>query len=199
MSIVTCDLALSADGYVAGPHQSFDTPLGVGGLQLHHWHFDPEGRAKEIVDAWMTTPGAHVMGRNMFDHGRGDWDPDWRGWWGEDPPYHTPVFVLTHYPREPLPMEGGTTFYFVTDGVESAMRQAREAAGDRPVAIAGGASTVNQFLAARLIDRLNVHITPYVLGGGERLFEGVPSDLQLEIAEVEHTPGVTHLSYQVLR
>jgi dihydrofolate reductase len=195
MNLVTCDLSVSADGFVAGPDQSFDQPIGVGGMPLHQWHFDAQGLAKEIVDAWLTTPGAHVMGRNMFDPGRGPWDPAWRGWWGEDPPYHTPVFVLTHHPHDPIPMEGGTTFHFVTAGIESALEQAAAAAGERPVAIAGGASTVNQYLAAGLVDELHLHISPVVLGRGERLFEGVER-LGMEPVQVQSTPGVAHIRYR---
>ncbi|RKS73064.1 dihydrofolate reductase [Actinomadura pelletieri DSM 43383] len=197
MSKVTCDITVSVDGYVAGPDQRLDTPLGEGGERLHRWMFE-EGEAevnaevvKGIVDA-----GAFVMGRNMFASGRGEWDLSWRGWWGDEPPYHAPVFVLTHYPREPVPMEGGTTFHFVTDGIEAALSRARDAAGDRNVAVAGGAQTVNQYLAAGLIDELRLHIAPIVLGAGERLFTDV-GDLALEPTAVSHTALVTHVTYRV--
>ena len=195
MSDVTCDLAVSVDGFVAGPRQSVDDPIGVGGMRLHEWHFDPQGEDRRIVDEWQRGVGAYVMGRNMFGPGRGEWDLDWTGWWGEEPPYGVPVFVLTHHPRESVQV-GATTFHFATDGVESAVAQAREAAGDLTVAIAGGASTVNQCLAAGLIDQLHLHVVPITLGEGERLFDGVPP-LDLEPAQVVASPGVTHVKYRV--
>jgi dihydrofolate reductase len=142
--------------------------------------------------------GAYIMGRNMFSPGRGEWDASWQGWWGDDPPYHTPVFVLTHFPREPLEMPGGTTFHFVTDGIESALASAREAAGpDKDVAIAGGASAVRQYLAAGLLDELYLHVVPVVLGAGERLLDDV-GDPELEPIEVVHSPAVTHVRYRVV-
>ena len=195
MSDVTCDLAVSVDGFVAGPRQSMDDPIGVGGMRLHEWHFDPQGEDRRIVDEWQRGVGAYVMGRNMFGPGRGEWDLDWTGWWGEEPPYGVPVFVLTHHPRESVQV-GATTFHFATDGVESAVAQAREAAGDLTVAIAGGASAVNQCLAAGLIDQLHLHVVPITLGEGERLFDGVPP-LDLEPAQVVASPGVTHVKYRV--
>ena len=195
MSDVTCDLAVSVDGFVAGPRQSVDDPIGVGGMRLHEWHFDPQGEDRRIVDEWQRGVGAYVMGRNMFGPGRGEWDLDWTGWWGEEPPYGVPVFVLTHHPRESVQV-GATTFHFVTDGVGSAVAQAREAAGDLTVAIAGGASTVNQCLAAGLIDQLHLHVVPITLGEGERLFDGVPP-LDLAPAQVVASPGVTHVKYRV--
>ena len=147
MSKVYSDVGVSVDGFLAGPRQSRTDPLGEGGEQLHRWMFETgdESRTEReaIVDA-----GAFIMGRNMFGPVRGEWDEDWRGWWGEEPPYHAPVYVLTRFPREPVIMEGGTTFHFVTEGIESALKQARAAAGGRNVSIAGGASTVNQYLAA---------------------------------------------------
>ena len=197
MSDVTCDLAVSVDGFVAGPRQSVDDPIGVGGMRLHEWHFDPQGEDRRIVDEWQRGVGAYVMGRNMFGPGRGEWDLDWTGWWGEEPPYGVPVFVLTHHPRESVQV-GATTFHFATDGVESAVARAREAAGDLTVAIAGGASTVNQCLAAGLIDQLHLHVVPITLGEGERLFDGVPP-LDLEPAQVVASPGVTHVKYRVRR
>jgi dihydrofolate reductase len=138
------------------------------------------------------------MGRNMFDHGRGEWDESWRGWWGPNPPFHAPVFVLTHYPRDPIEMEGGTTFHFVTDGIGAAVEQARAAAGDGDVAIAGGAQAIRQTLAAGLLDELQLHIVPIVLGAGERLLVDV-GDPQLEPVEVVASPAVTHLRYRVVR
>jgi dihydrofolate reductase len=195
MSKVTCDIGMSVDGFVAGPNQRKDEPLGDGGESLHRWMFEePDAHAAEIKA--ITAAGAFIMGRNMFASGRGAWDLEWKGWWGDEPPYHAPVFVLTHHPREPLPMEGGTTFTFITDGIESALAQAREAAGDADVSIAGGAATVNQYLAAGSIDELRLHIAPLVLGAGERLFEGV-GDLALEPLGTSGTALVTHVRYRV--
>jgi dihydrofolate reductase len=211
MSSVTCQISISLDGYVAGPNQSLENPLGEGGMRLHEWVFATEAwRAQHgesggersvdstVAEGLMQGIGAFVMGRRMFGGGDGAWDESWRGWWDEDPPYHAPVYVLTHHPREPLEMQGGTTFHFVTNGVESALEQARAAAGDKDVSIAGGASTVNQFLAAGLLDELYLHIAPVVLGGGERLFEGV-KDVALEPVEVVASPVVTHIRYRVVR
>ncbi|RKN23902.1 dihydrofolate reductase [Micromonospora musae] len=211
MSTVTSQLSISLDGYVAGPEQSLQDPLGRGGEQLHEWAYNLEswrahhglsggepGVDADVVEEMTRDVGAYVMGRRMFGGGDGPWDETWRGWWGEEPPFRTPVFVLTHQPREPLPMAGGTTFRFVTDGVHSALEQAREAAGDRKVAVAGGASTVRQYLAAGLLDTLQLHIVPVVLGGGERLLTGL-DDLRLEQAAVVAGPTVTHVTYRVLR
>lgn len=196
MSDVVCDITISADGYVAGPHQTQDKPFGDGPVdELHRWMFEtPDENSDEV--AAIIQSGAFIMGRNMFGPVRGEWEGDWRGWWGEEPPYHAPVFVLTHYPREPLPMAGGTTFTFVTDGVESAMAQAREAAGDQTVAVAGGAATINQFLAAGLIDELRVHIAPVILGAGERLFDGVEGRT-LRQASSRAASLVTHVTYRL--
>jgi dihydrofolate reductase len=198
MSKVTAAIAISADGYAAGPNQSLDKPFGDGDVdQLHRWMFEtPDENAAEV--AALTDAGAFIMGRNMFGPGRGEWDLDWKGWWGPEPPYHKPVFVLTHYDRDDLPMDGGTTFHFVTGGIEEALKQAREVAGDRPVAIAGGASTMNQFLAAGLIDELTLHIAPVALGAGERLFTGVPG-LKLEQTGGRAASLVTHVHYRVVR
>jgi dihydrofolate reductase len=198
MSKVTAALSISADGYAAGPNQTLETPFGDGDVdQLHRWMFEtPEENAAEI--AALTDAGAFVMGRNMFGPGRGEWDPEWAGWWGPEPPYHRPVFVLTHHERDDLPMAGGTTFHFVTGGVEEALKRARETAGDRPVAIAGGAATVNQFLAAGLVDELTLHIAPVVLGAGERVFDGVPG-LRLQQTVGRAASLVTHVHYQVVR
>ena len=197
MSKVTSDMAMSVDGFVAGPNQSLDNPFGEGVEgRLHQWMFDePDANAPEIEA--ITAAGAFIMGRNMFGPGRGEWDEEWKGWWGDEPPYHGPVFVLTHHARDPLPMKGGTTFTFVTDGIESALAQARAAAGDANVAIAGGAATVNQYLAAGLLDDLRLHVAPLLLGAGERLFEGV-GNVSLEPLEVRHTGLVTHLRYEVV-
>jgi dihydrofolate reductase len=198
MTKVTCDMSMSVDGFTAGPNQTLDKPFGDGVEgRLHRWMFEePEANAAAIEA--ITAAGAYVMGRNMFGPGRDAWDEEWKGWWGEDPPYHAPVFVLTHHPREPVAMEGGTTFTFVTDGIEAALAQARAAAGDGGVAIAGGAATVNQYLAAGAIDELRLHVAPVVLGAGERLFEGV-GDVDLEPLGVSATDLVTHLSYRVAR
>jgi dihydrofolate reductase len=198
MSKVTVDISMSVDGFVAGPRQSLDNPLGEGAEdRLHRWMFEEaEANAAELQG--ITAAGAFIMGRNMFSPGRKDWDLEWKGWWGDEPPYHRPVFVLTHHPRPVLPMSGGTTFTFVTDGIESALAQAREAAGGGDIAIAGGAHTVNQYLAAGLIDELRLHVAPVLLGAGERLFDGV-GDLTLEPLGVRGTDLVTHLRYRVTR
>jgi len=196
MTNVTCDIAMSMDGFVAGPNQSLADPIGEGGDRLHRWMFEEPDANAAAIDA-ITSAGAYIMGRNMFGPGRGGWDEEWKGWWGDEPPYHAPVFVLTHNPRAALPMQGGTTFYFVTDGVESALALAREAADDRTVAIAGGAATVNQYLAAGLIDELRLHVAPVLLGAGERLFEGV-GDLNLELLGTSGTELVAHLTYRIV-
>lgn len=189
---------MSVDGFVSGLNQTLENPFGAAvGHRLHRWMFEePDENAAELKA--IVAAGAFIMGRNMFDPGRGDWDKEWKGWWGDDPPYHAPVFVLTHYPREPVPMQGGTTFNFVTDGIESAMARARKAAGASNVAISGGAQTVNQYLAAGLIDELRLHVVPMVLGAGERLFEGV-GDRNLELLSVRGNHLVTHLNYRVIR
>lgn len=195
---VVCDISISADGFVAGQGQTADKPFGDGPVdRLHAWMFDTPDENKAETDR-VVAAGAFVMGRNMFGPIRGEWDLDWTGWWGENPPYHAPVFVLTHHPRAPLTMEGGTTFTFVTDGIEAALDQARTAAGDRDVAIAGGGATINQYLAAGLIDELRTHIAPVTIGAGERLFDGVPP-LHLEQVNVRAASLVTHIDYRVLR
>jgi dihydrofolate reductase len=196
MSKVVCDIAVTADGYLAGRGQSPENPFGDAPVErIFGWMFDtPDENKAEIGQ--MTAAGAFVMGRNMFGPGRGDWDPDWRGWWGEEPPYHAAVFVLTHHPREPLTMQGGTTFTFVTGGIEAALARARAAAGDRDVAIAGGAATVNQYLRAGHIDELRTHVVPVTIGAGERLFEDVPP-LNLEIVAARGASLVTHVTYRV--
>jgi dihydrofolate reductase len=197
MTKVTCDMAISLDGFAAGLNQSLDDPFGEGvGDRLHRWMFEAADENAAEIEA-ITAAGAYVMGRNMFDPGRGGWDLDWKGWWGDEPPYHAPVFVLTHHPREPLAMEGGTTFTFVTDGIESALAQAREAADGEEVAIAGGAATVRQYLAAGLIDELRLHVAPVILGAGEWLFDGI-GDPTLEPLDVRGTALVTHLRYRVV-
>jgi dihydrofolate reductase len=197
MTMVTCNISTSVDGFVAGPRQSLDNPIGEGGMRLHNWHLDPQGEDQAVIDEWQHTPGAYVMGRNMFGPGRGGWDLDWRGWWGDEPPYHAPVFVLTHHARDPLVMDGGTTFHFVTDGLDAALEQAQAAADGKNVEIAGGAGTVNASLQAGAIDELHLHISPIVLSVGERLFEGVSADLRLEPIQVIGSRGVTHVKYRV--
>lgn len=197
MGIVKADLSVTLDGYAAGDNQSLERPFGdVDERPLHAWMFDHGAENRAEVDA-IVGAAAYVMGRNMFTPGRGEWDIDWRGWWGDDPPYHGPVHVLTHYPREPEVMEGGTTFHFVTDGLESALEQARTAAGDGDVSIAGGATTINACLAIGAIDELRLHVVPYVSGlaTGSRIFDGVPAH-GLVPAGARQTPHVTHLTYR---
>ncbi|MDQ6818708.1 MAG: dihydrofolate reductase family protein [Actinomycetota bacterium] len=211
MSSVTCHISISLDGFVAGPNQSLDNPIGEGGICLHEWAFQSAswhrqqgseggepGADSDVIDEVVENVGAYIMGRNMFGGGHGSWDQEWSGWWGPDPPYHTPVFVLTHHPRDPLPMQGGTTFVFVTDGIKAALDLAREAAGGKDVSIAGGASVVQQYLAAGLLDELYLHIVPVVLGAGERLLESV-GDPRLEPVKVVASPAVTHIKYRILR
>ena len=211
MSSVTCQISISLDGFVAGPNQSFENPIGEGGMRLHQWVFGTESWRRQqgldggernedsdVIDDHVAGIGAYIMGRKMFGGGDGPWDETWTGWWGEDPPFHTPVFVLTHHSREPLPMQGGTIFNFVTDGIESALEQARSAAGDKVVSIAGGASAVRQYLAAGLLDELYLHIVPVILGAGERLLEDV-GDPNMQPVSVTASPTVTHVKYRILR
>jgi dihydrofolate reductase len=211
MSSVTCNVSMSLDGFVAGPNQSVENPLGEGGMRLHEWVIATDSWREqhgldggersadaEVVDEVVEGVGAYIMGRRMFGGGDGRWDETWTGWWGEEPPFHAPVFVLTHHAREPLPMQGGTTFTFVTDGIESALDRARTAAGDKDVTIAGGASAVQQYLAAGMLDELYLHIVPIILGAGDRLLEGV-GDPALEPVKVVASPGVTHVKYRVGR
>lgn len=196
MTHVSCDIGISADGFAAGTDQSLDDPLGIRGEELHEWMFKtPDENADEI--AAILGHGAYIMGRNMFGPIRGEWHGDWKGWWGDDPPYHAPVFVLTHYERPPLTMAGGTTFHFVTDGAESALAKARAAAGEQSISIAGGASTVRQYLQLGVIDELRLHIAPVLLGSGERLFDGL-DDLRFEPLSSRSTSLVTHVTYRVL-
>jgi dihydrofolate reductase len=198
MSIVFSDIAVSADGFSAGLNQREEEPFGdVDQSWLTGWMFDASEENKAEVDA-IVDSGATIMGRNMFGPVRGEWDRDWRGWWGPNPPYHNAVFVLTHFPHDPIVMEGGTTFHFVTDGIEAALELARAEAGEQGISVAGGASTVNQFLAAGLLDELRLHITPSILGAGERIFDGVPPQ-RLERVSVRATSLVTHITYRALR
>jgi dihydrofolate reductase len=197
MGIVTADISVTLDGYGAGPNQRLDAPFGdLDEDVLHSWMFaHADGNEAEI--AAITEAGAYVMGRNMFTPGRGEWDREWRGWWGEDPPYHAPVFVLTHHEREPVPMKGGTTFHFVTEGITAALDQARAAAGAGNVAIAGGATTMNEYLAAGLVDELRLHVVPFTSGvrSGSRIFDGIPQRAFTVVA-ARPTPHVTHLTYR---
>lgn len=202
------NLAMSLDGYVAGPDQSVDNGLGVGGEQLHEWIFTTrgwrrmigqEGGDEGVNDEFFARGnegiGATIMGRNMFGPIRGDWgDTEWRGWWGDEPPYHHAVFVLTHHPHAPIPMEGGTTFHFVTEGIEAALEQAVDAAGGADVRLGGGASVVQQYLRAGLIDDLHVAIAPVLLGGGARLFDNLGGTTHgYEVVEFVTSPSVAHV------
>jgi dihydrofolate reductase len=196
MGKVFSDIAISIDGYSAGLDQTEERPFGDDGgdgwgSELHAWFTEEEQAERN-----KTVPKAFIIGRNMFGPVRGEWDRPWKGWWGDNPPYHAPVFVLTHYPRDPQPMEGGTTFHFVTDGIESALRQARDAAGDGDVAILGGATTINQYLAAGLIDEVRLYIAPLTLGAGTRLFDCVPG-LKLEQVESRVAGPATRVIYRV--
>jgi dihydrofolate reductase len=213
MSKLRFQLAVSLDGFVAGPDQSEENPLGVGGEDLHEWIVELEAWRKQhgleggevnastpVVEELQSNVGATVMGRNMFGGGPGPWseDPPWKGWWGDNPPFQTPVFVLTHHPREPLEMEGGTTFIFVTDGIGSALERAKEAADGQDVRLGGGANVVQQYLAAGLVDEFELHIVPILLGAGERLLENV-GKLKVEQVRAIQAPGVTHIKYRVLK
>jgi len=199
-SRTVCHVSISLDGFLAGPDQSLENPLGIGGPRLHEWHFaaGEPGHEADVpaVEDLMIRRGAYVMGRNMFGPVRGEWDQDWRGWWGDEPPYHAPVFVLTHYPHDPIEMQGGTTFHFVTDGFAAALDRAKEAAGDREVLIAGGASTIRQAFAAQALSQITLDVAPVLLGQGERLFDGV-ADPGLTPVEVQASRYATHIRYRV--
>lgn len=203
MSRVLVDVGISLDGFMAGPGQDEEHPLGRGAEAIHRWMFEtPDEVAGSLGKVAATGQvGAYVMGRNMFGPVRGPWESwprEWRGWWGENPPYHVPVFVLTHFDREPLKMDGGTTFTFVTDGLDAALALARDAAADRDVEVAGGASVVNAALRAGLVDELRLHIAPITLGEGERLFDGVPP-LRLEPVASRTAQLVTHVHHRIVR
>jgi dihydrofolate reductase len=200
--LTTAHMSVSLDGFVAGPDQTADEPLGKGGLALHQWHFDADLPGHEVDARWtaalLRPRGAYVMGRNMFGPVRGPWssyDGEWRGWWGEEPPYHAPVFVLTHHEHEPIEMAGGTTFHFVTEGFEAALAMAREAGGG-DVDVAGGASAVRQALNSRQLDELTLDIAPVLLGSGERIFDDGP-DVRLEQVEAEPSPWAVHVRYRI--
>lgn len=199
--MVTAGMTMTIDGFVAGVNQRFEKPMGdIDENVLHRWMFDDADKPAhktEMLD-YLVDAGAFVMGKNMLIPKDKIDDPAWNGWWGSNPPYHAPVFVLCEKPREPIKMEGGTTFYFVTDGIESALRQATEAAGERKVHIAGGAHTVNQYLAAGVIDEMWLHIAPITIGDGARLFKDVPN-VKLEPLQVSTTALATHIKYKVIR
>jgi dihydrofolate reductase len=212
MSRLRVHISVSADGYVAGPNQREENPLGEAGERLHDWVVAlrawraPHGleggevnASSAVVEQAQANIGAEIMGRGKFGGGPGPWGEDaWQGWWGEDPPFHMPVFVLTHHQREPLTLSD-TTFTFVTDGIEAALEQARAAAGEKDVLIGGGADVINQYLAAGHVDELELHVVPLLLGGGARLFEGIGPDLELEQIRVVEAPGVAHLKYRVVK
>jgi dihydrofolate reductase len=187
---------MSLDGFIAGPDQSPDDPVGVGGMQLLQWQRSTDEADVAARDELLGPMGAFVMGRNMFGPIRGAWSGDWRGWWGQDPPYHSPVFVLTRYEHDSIEMSGGTTFHFVTDGLDVALDRAREAAGDGDIRITGGASTVRQALAAGAIDDIYLDIVPVALGGGENIFEGQQGAAFAQL-EVTHSTTYTHIHYRV--
>ena len=203
-------MTMSLDGYVAGPGQSLDNPLGEGGGGLHAWAFATRSfRAAHGMDggetgidddhavSWSTNIGATIMGRNMFGPVRGPWGDDpWAGWWGDDPPFHTPVFVLTHHARQPLEMQGGTSFHFVTGGIETALELATDAAGGKDVSLGGGADAAQQYLRARLIDEMEIHVVPLLLGGGSRLFENLDGGpMGYESVGLVSSPAVAHYTY----
>jgi dihydrofolate reductase len=212
MSKLRFNITMSLDGFVAGPNQSEQNPLGVGGTELHQWllplaafreaHGDEGGEVNAstpIVKGWFENIGATVMGRNMFGGGPGPWGENpWNGWWGDDPPFHHPVHVLTHQAREPLELQGGTTFHFVTEGIESALEQAKEAAGGKEVSLGGGADVAQQYLAAGLIEEIEISVVPLLLGDGARLFDNLGNaKLKLEQVRAIEAPGVAHLKYRV--
>jgi dihydrofolate reductase len=213
MAKLRLDISMSLDGFVAGPNPTVEEPLGAGGERLHEWVFDlaswreRHGHAggvvnvdSEVVQESIDATGAVIMGRNMFGGGEGPWGEEpWQGWWGDDPPFHVPVFVLTHHAREPLELQGGTTFIFVTDGIEAALEQAKAAAGDKDVLLAGGANVAQQYLAAGLLDEAQIHLVPVLLGGGVRLLDHVdPGKVGVELTRVIESPAVTHLRYRVV-
>lgn len=213
MSKLRATMAISLDGFGAGPDQSVDHALGVGGERLHEWmiplavfremHGDDRGEGEAnastaVIRGWWENIGAVVMGRNMFGGGPGPWQGDWRGWWGENPPYHVPVFVITHHPREPIEMQGGTTFHFSTEGIEATLKLATEAADGKDVWLTGGASVIRQYLRARLLDEIEISLTPVLLGEGERLFADLDGvGIELEQIRAIEAPGVTHIKYRV--
>ncbi len=214
MTRLRFQITMSLDGYVAGPRQSVEHPLGEGGEKLHEWVFATRGgRAMlgmeggatgpdhEIFEETFQNAGATIMGRNMFGGGHGPWGENpWRGWWGENPPYHTHVFVITHHARPPLEMDGGTTFHFVTDGIQRALDRARKAAGKKDVMLGGGAQIAQQFLKAGVVDEMEIHVVPVLLGGGSRLFENTDArQTGYESVRVVNSPSVSHYKYRLKR
>jgi dihydrofolate reductase len=200
MNKVTCGITMSLDAFVAGPNQSFEKPFGdIDEKILHGWMFEEPEKHQTQLNA-LTDAGAFILGSNMYGPKERRESPEWKGWpqWGDNPPYHAPVFVLSHKQRDPIAMEGGTTYIFIADGIEAALSAAKEAAGQRNVAIMGGANTINQCLSAGLLDELWLHIAPVTIGSGARLFENVPN-LQLEPLEISGTPLVTHIWYRVIK
>jgi dihydrofolate reductase len=212
MGRLRVNISISLDGFVAGPNPSRQEPLGEGGEQLHEWALKlaawrrphgreggEENRSGEVLEEATRNVGATLMGRKMFGGGPGPWGEDpWTGWWGDEPPFHVPVFVLTHHEREPLEMEGGTTFTFVTEGIEAALARAQEAAGEKDVAIAGGAEAIQQYLAAGRVDEIELNVVPVMLGGGTRLFDNLgDTKIELKPVRVVESPEVTHLKYRV--
>jgi dihydrofolate reductase len=211
MSKLRFKISMSLDGFVAGPSQSIENPLGIGGERLHEWAFQlaafralhggEGGEVNEstpVVEESLANIGATVMGRNMFGGHPGRWDTKnpWTGWWGVNPPFHHPVFVLTHHPREPLELEGGTSFTFVTDGIEAALERARQAAGGKDVSLAGGANAAQQYLGAGLVDEMEISLVPTLLGSGERLFDSVGDNLRgLDLVRTVAAPKATHLKF----
>jgi dihydrofolate reductase len=210
MSMLRFKISMSLDGYVAGPSQSLEHPIGIGGMRLHDWvrplsawrgsHGLDGGEVNEstaVIEESLVGIGATIMGRNMFGGGTGPWgDEPWNGWWGDDPPFHHPVLVLTHHARTPLVCDGGTSFTFVTDGIESALERAREAAAGADVSLAGGAETARAYLAAGLVDEMDVSLVPVFLGAGERLFDGLGAgNPHLAHVRTVDAPGVTHLKF----
>jgi dihydrofolate reductase len=214
MSKLRCHISISLDGFVAGPNQSQENPLGEGGERLHDWavslaswrksHDKPGGEVNQstrIMEETSENIGAGVMGRNMFGPPAGGaWGAgQWKGWWGDEPPYHNDVFILTHHPRDPVEMEGGTTYFFVTDGIEAALERATESAGGQDVRLWGGAQAIQQYLAAGLLDELELHVVPLLLGDGARLFDNLgDAELRLEQVRAVEAPGVTHVKYTVV-
>lgn len=197
MGKIKCGIAISLDGYGAGPNQRFEKPMGdIPKNLLHRWMFNEPQKHKAEIDS-LTDAGAFIMGSNMFVSKDKKDDEDWKGWWGDNPPYHAPVFVLTNQARQPITMKGGTTFTFVTDGIASALKQAKLVAGKKDISIAGGANTVNQYVAAGLLDELWLHIAPVIIGDGAKLFKDTPG-VQLKPLEVRTTELVTHIRYEVL-
>ena len=215
MTKLVADITMSLDGFAAGPNPSLENPIGEGGMALHEWALrlkkwraahgmeggEDDAVDGEVVGESLAAAGATIMGRKMFSGGAGPWeaDPNASGWWGDDPPFRHPVFVLTSHAREPLEMQGGTSFTFVTDGIESALEQARAAAGDKNVHVAGGADVVQQYLNKALLDELQIHVAPVLLGSGTRLLDGVDPTVRLRGTRVLSSSYVTHLKYEIVR